>query len=220
MHVTQGLFTLALQKWHNFDTSSPHILSRLVNIRQTLQQVIGKMIELFSSRKMIAITVSLIAICAVIIILESLFAVDDTKPTPSQESKLFMKEDNLQKLKTDTSSIKSNSSDFNEILLQQRFGCWNHEEYDIRKPCSKCTNFELKSRHLSACSPTEYKEEVYCYKSGLTLKSCDLRSSHFLTFEVLMVISSILFCYLTQIREKQIQSRLVAKINKQIASGV
>lgn len=186
------------------------------------------MIELLRSRKMVGATVALIALGIVIIILESLFAVDDTKPSPHPDANGESIHDRLNKpeasgkeaSKSGNPAMKNVSDQLSENALKERFGCWEVEQFDVKKPCARCSNFELKSRHLSACLATGYKEEVYCHKSGLTLKSCDMSSSHFWAFEIWMTICSALFCYLTHMRESQIQSRMVAKINKQIASGV
>ncbi|XP_015925441.1 protein JTB [Parasteatoda tepidariorum] len=102
--------------------------------------------------------------------------------------------------------------------------CWQIEDYFIKQHCAPCSDFEKVSRHLPACVSTGYKEMVSCKVSGDVYRSCDkvlwLEERNFFIFESCMVCLSIVSAAVTSFRQKQLDQRMMMRIQQQISAGV
>lgn len=177
------------------------------------------MIELISSKKMVGVTIVLIVVCLFIIILEGFLADDDGKPPLTEIERPLIP---ARKFINDKGEEANHTKSEDNLKLTKPENCWLNEQFVVTKACSKCSQFEIKSQHLSACASTGFKEEVKCSDSGLAFRPCDVNSTvwTFWKFELWMILLSLVSYAFTHYRENILQSRMLDKINKQIASGV
>jgi len=180
------------------------------------------MIEIFSSRKMIGTTIGLIVVCLVIIILEGIMTDDENSkqpaPQPENNNGIHLMEHDVHAV-LDTPKQENRTPALSDKASKTKDKCWLDEEFKVSKACFRCSEFERKGAK-SPCRETGFKEELRCDKTGLTFRSCEFSSSRFWTFELWMVALSVIFYYVTNIRKDSLQSKMIDKINKQIASGV
>ncbi|KFM69441.1 Protein JTB, partial [Stegodyphus mimosarum] len=102
--------------------------------------------------------------------------------------------------------------------------CWQNEDYFIKQHCAPCSEFEKVSRHLPACVPTGFKEMVSCKISGDVYRSCDkvlwLEERNFFIFESCMACFGIIGAIIVSFRQKQLDQRMMQRIQQQISAGV
>ncbi|GFQ66731.1 protein JTB [Trichonephila clavipes] len=102
--------------------------------------------------------------------------------------------------------------------------CWQNEDYVVKQHCAPCSEFEKVSRHLPACVLTGFKEMVSCKVSGEVYRSCDkvlwLEERNFFIFESCMTCFSIIGAMIVSFRQKQLDQRMMMRIQQQISAGV
>ncbi|KAG8200974.1 hypothetical protein JTE90_021438 [Oedothorax gibbosus] len=102
--------------------------------------------------------------------------------------------------------------------------CWQNEDYSIKQSCAPCSQFEKVSKHLPACVLTGFKEIVSCKVSGEVYRSCDkvqwLDERNFFIFESCMACLSIVGAMVVTFRQKQLDKRMLMRIQQQISAGV
>ena len=176
----------------------------------------------------------LVFACVLIIILEGILTdSDDTKPIYKNSKHSPAKvwdQDALNKKKIDeiknainkTRSSNKTKEETNSEKLENTSMCWLNEDHLIKQPCSPCTDFEQVSQHQNACVNTGYKELVKCKFSGEVYRSCimlnDSRSFWSFQFTV-MLFSFVGFC-LIQLRNKQLDRKMLERLRRQLQSGV
>lgn len=102
--------------------------------------------------------------------------------------------------------------------------CWTREHFTILDNCHVCSDFESKSSEFSVCYKTGYKEKVNCEKEGEVFRSCErvvwIEERKFWTFEGCMLVAGVLSGLIVVYRQRQIDQRMIQRIQKQIAAGV
>lgn len=191
------------------------------------------MIELINSKKMVLLVMILVFACVLIIILEGILTEkDETRPIYQNKfsSKSRVDLDSLHKKKLEeiknainkTRSSNKTKEETNSEKLENTSMCWLNENHLIKIPCSPCTESEQISKHQIACLNTGYKELIKCEFSGEVYRSCIvLNDSHsFWTFQFsAMLISLIGYCLL-QLRNKQLDRKMLERLKRQLQSGV
>ncbi|XP_054719757.1 protein JTB-like [Uloborus diversus] len=155
------------------------------------------MIEFCTFRRMVIFIICLIATSLIVLTVESFL-------TPSNGKYL-----------QDPNNQGENSSNA---------PCWQNEDYFVKQHCAPCSEFEKVSKHLPACDATGFKEMVSCKVSGDVYRSCDkvlwLEERNFFIFESCMAVFGLLGAVVVSIRQKQLDQRMMLRIQQQISSGV
>ncbi|XP_074604820.1 protein JTB-like [Brevipalpus obovatus] len=148
------------------------------------------MIEYMSSRKMIVCVTTLIVMCILVILLESILTDDPIKPLPH---KLRGSED-----------IKADES-LQELLRNSTEYCWVFEPYVVKEDCVKCSKYEMKN---SSICIDGYKQLIHCEKTGDVWVHCQLNMvKHFWMFEICMLSIAALGALVIKYRIRIIEER-------------
>ncbi|RWS08500.1 zinc finger protein 236-like protein [Dinothrombium tinctorium] len=159
---------------------------------------------------MILTVMVLIVVCVVVVILEGILTDSEKKPIP-QTNIVF---NGLEHSNEETSAKSEKQEN------AKKRDCWLTEHYTVKESCSPCTEFEKASKHLPACVPTGYKELVTCAKSGDFMRSCDLGPKHFWYFEIVMIFFSLFGAFAVNLRQKQLNRKMIEKLKRQLNNGV
>lgn len=109
----------------------------------------------------------------------------------------------------------------NHTAVQQEKGCWDEETFVIKQPCTPCTDFDKRSKHIHACVTSNYKELVTCAKSGDTYRPCsDSELLHFYKFELLTWLLGSISSAFVIMRRRTLDKRMLQRIQQQVAAGV
>ncbi|XP_022657269.1 protein JTB-like isoform X2 [Varroa destructor] len=99
-------------------------------------------------------------------------------------------------------------------------GCWDEEDFAIKQPCTPCTDFDKKSKHILACVTSNYKELVTCAKSGDRFRPCsDSELLHFYRFELLTWLLGGLSSAFVILRRRTLDKRMLQRIQQQVAAA-
>lgn len=108
----------------------------------------------------------------------------------------------------------------NHTVVSEK-GCWDDEDFVIKKPCTPCSDFEKRSQHIAACVSSGYKELLKCSKSGEVYRSCsDSELLHFYKFEMLTWLLGGLSSAFVIFRKRTLDKRMLQRIQQQVAAGV
>lgn len=100
-------------------------------------------------------------------------------------------------------------------------GCWDSEDFVIKQPCTPCTDFDQKSKHIFACVHSKYKELVTCAKSGDVYRSCSNHATYmFYKFEMMTWLLGGMSSAFLVYRKRALDKRMVQRIQAQVAAGV
>lgn len=106
-----------------------------------------------------------------------------------------------------------------DLLLAKR-KCWTNESYDIVKPCSLCSTYELETSHsryhsnVHLCSKTGYKELIECSKSGLVERACYTNWRRFIISFCLFALFGGICGLLTKFKQYQNSSKILERFRK------
>lgn len=170
---------------------------------------------------MIAIVVSLIAVCVVIIILEDLLADNVDKPSPHRAVGLNANKSNLDSDNASKTNKLTNSSHLNEIRTENAKSeskCWLSEQFRVVSECESCPQKDNISEQLIVCNDNGYRQRLECQSVGLVYRPCDRSEAHFWTFELIMFCLSIVSTFYVHKRQKYIYRKTIERIERQIAS--
>jgi hypothetical protein len=196
------------------------------------------MLELINSRKMILLVLGLAGLCVVIIVLEGLFADDQSwHPLFPAQGHRWQPHKTLPESKDVVVPISAGSNNptavanqshkqsapmENKEKLESTAFCWLHEPHVLVEQCSKCTEKDLRD-HVEACTNTGYKERIRCQSTGLIMRSCVATApstSQFSLFHLSMLFLSGFGYVMIGLRRKQLDAKMYEKFRRQLQSGV
>ncbi|GAB6032413.1 hypothetical protein CHUAL_011050 [Chamberlinius hualienensis] len=153
----------------------------------------GRMMEFCTAKRMVVLVIALIVVCIIFLGVENAL----------------------------TEDYRISAEMLN---LTGREFCWKSENFSIKEECRECTDFEKKSGHSAACAATGFKELIICSKSGEIFRSCPrstwIERRNFWLFESTMFALGLVSWTVVYFRHKQLDHRVLERIQKQIAAGV
>lgn len=120
------------------------------------------------------------------------------------------------------SAARTTSAPTSAAPIASNASCWLKEDYIVVEECQPCTDFEIASKSVKECIPTKFKEVVKCKSSGRAVRSCSrvvwLEERKFWLFEGISISGALLSTLAVYIRQRQLDRRMMKRLQAQLAS--